>query len=89
MLNIHCQKGTANDARPLDLAQRPNLFQQLSTDLDRTQDQMIFRYVVHTRVLDYLMCGWHIAIPDLGPPHNQYSVGMSWLCNCKMVEPLK
>ncbi len=48
-----------------------------------------YRYVVHSRVLDYLMCGWHIAIPDLGLPHSQYSVGMTWLCNCKMVEPLK
>jgi hypothetical protein len=48
---------------------------------------MIFRWVSHSRVLDYLLCGWHIAIPDLGHPHSQWSVGLSWLCNCKMVEP--
>ena len=47
-----------------------------------------FRWVVHERVLPYLMCGWHIMIPDLGYPHNQYAVGMCWLCKCRMTEPL-
>lgn len=50
---------------------------------------MIFRFVVHERVLDYLMCGWHIAQPDLGPPHGGWSVLMQWLCPCKMVESIK
>lgn len=48
---------------------------------------MMFRFVVHEHVLDYLMCGWHIAQPDLGPPHGDWSVLMAWLCDCKMVEP--
>jgi hypothetical protein len=33
------------------------------------------------------MCGWHISVPDLGWPHHQWSVGMSWLCSCKEVIP--
>ena len=47
---------------------------------------MIFRYVTHDRVLDYLMCGWHIATVDIGH-HGFYGVLMQWTCNCKMVEP--
>ena len=49
---------------------------------------MICRYIVHERVMDYLMCGWHILIPDLGIHHSRYSVMMAWLCDCKRVEPL-
>lgn len=48
---------------------------------------MIFRFVAHERVLDYLMVGWHIATVDLGH-HSQYSVLLQWLCPCQMVEPL-
>jgi hypothetical protein len=48
---------------------------------------MICRYVLHERVLDYLMCGWHILIADLGPNHREFSVMLAWLCDCKMVEP--
>ena len=50
---------------------------------------MIFRIVTHERVLDYLMCGWHIAVADLGLPHNNWSVLMQWLCPCNPVEPIK
>lgn len=46
------------------------------------------RYVAHQDVLDYLMCGWHILIPDLGLPHSHYGVVMAWLCECQMVKPL-
>lgn len=49
---------------------------------------MIFRFVAHERVIDYLMCGWHIAGFDLGH-HSEYSVLMQWLCSCKMVEPIR
>lgn len=49
---------------------------------------MIFRIVVHERVLDYLNCGWHIAETDLGY-HTQFSVLMQWLCPCEPVEPIK
>ena len=49
---------------------------------------MIFRYVTHDRVLDYLMCGWHIAAADIGH-HSFYGVLMQWLCDCEMVEPLR
>ena len=48
---------------------------------------MIFRYTIHERVLDYLMCGWQIAQHDLHH-HSHYSILLSWPCNCKMVEPL-
>jgi hypothetical protein len=48
---------------------------------------MIYRYVRHERVLDYLMCGWHILVPDLAH-HGEWSVIMAWLCNCKIAEPL-
>lgn len=47
----------------------------------------VYRFVVHEHVLDYLNCGWHIAVADLGPPHNNWSVLMQWLCPCEMVEP--
>ena len=43
---------------------------------------MIFRYVVHEKVHDYLACGWHIA-SVLG----QHSCLMQWMCGCKCVEP--
>ncbi len=49
---------------------------------------MIFRYVTHDRVLDYLMCGWHIAVVDLGH-HSFYGVLMQWMCQCPMIEPLR
>jgi hypothetical protein len=45
------------------------------------------RYVTHACVLDYLMCGWHILVPDLGGRHVEWSVMMAWLCDCKLVEP--
>ena len=47
---------------------------------------MIFRYVQHQFVLDYLRCGWHIASADLGY-HAQFAVLMQWLCDCRCVEP--
>lgn len=47
---------------------------------------MIFRYVTHDRVLDYLNVGWHIACADLGH-HACYSVLLQWCCGCKTVEP--
>lgn len=47
---------------------------------------MIYRYVVHERVVEYLKLGWWIACADLGP-HGYYSVLMNWPCSCKMVEP--
>ena len=49
---------------------------------------MIFRIVTHERVLDYLMCGWHIAEADLGP-YMQWAVILQWLCPCNPVEPIK
>lgn len=53
----------------------------------RLRDQfLIFRFVRHERVLDYLMCGWHIAQVDLGH-HSEWAVLMQWLCECPMVEP--
>lgn len=48
---------------------------------------MTFRYVTHDRVRDYLNTGWHIAAADMGH-HGYYSVLMTWLCECKQVEPV-
>ena len=47
---------------------------------------MIFRYVIHERVSEYLNLGW-IVCADLGPVHGQWSVLMRWLCECPYVEP--
>lgn len=46
---------------------------------------MIFRYVNHHRVGDYLQCGWHIASVEISP----HSILMQWLCGCECVEPLE
>jgi hypothetical protein len=46
-----------------------------------------FRYVVHERVPDYLLCGW-LAHPSLEETyHGQYSALLEWRCQCRMVEP--
>jgi len=44
------------------------------------------RYVRHHLVMDYLLLGWMVAA-DMGPHGGQYCVIMSWLCQCKIVEP--
>lgn len=49
---------------------------------------MTLRFVPHHRVLDYLMVGWHILVPDAGTHRREYSVIMAWLCTCKTKEPL-
>ena len=47
---------------------------------------MIFRYVLHEHVADYLRLGWMLC-PPLGPPHEYYSALLCWMCACKCVEP--
>jgi hypothetical protein len=47
---------------------------------------MIFRYVVHERVEEYMKLGWWIVQTNM-QHHGYYSVLMNWPCNCKMVEP--
>jgi hypothetical protein len=48
-----------------------------------------FRYVVHDRVPDYLLCGW-LAHPALeGSYHGQYSALLEWRCACPPAEPRK
>lgn len=48
-----------------------------------------YRYVIHERVPDYLLCGW-LATPALeGTHHGFYSVLMAWLCDCPTTEPTK
>ena len=49
---------------------------------------MIYRYVRHEHVLDYLKLGWHIATVDIGY-HSRYSILMVWLCQCEAKEPRK
>jgi hypothetical protein len=45
------------------------------------------RWVIHSRVPDYLLCGW-MALPTLeGTGHGIYSAHCVWLCGCKLVEP--
>lgn len=50
---------------------------------------MLFRYVVHSRVLDYARIGWHIADTLDGTGHGNYAILMQWLCACPCVEPRK
>lgn len=49
---------------------------------------MIFRYVIHDRVLDYARLGWCIADTFEHICHGEYSVLMVWFCDCPYVEPL-
>lgn len=90
----HCPRGHEYSGRNLHVGSKGER-KCRACDLERYYERKykvkrwILRYVAHENVFDYMKCGWHLAIPDLGHPHNQYSVAMSWLCNCKMVEPLK
>jgi hypothetical protein len=52
----------------------------------RSTTELIYRFVAHHRVHDYLNVGWHIASADIGH-HSAWSVLMHWPCDCKMVEP--
>jgi hypothetical protein len=46
------------------------------------------RWVIHARVMDYLLCGW-MALPSLeGTGHGIYSAHCVWLCACSLVEPI-
>jgi hypothetical protein len=44
------------------------------------------RYVRHERVDAFLRCGWMMAF-DIGGSHREWSVGMVWLCECRMRDP--
>lgn len=48
---------------------------------------MIFRFVPHSRVLDYSRLGWHIADTLDGTNHGSYAILMQWMCGCRPVEP--
>jgi hypothetical protein len=55
------------------------------------------RFVLHHDALDYLRLGWCPSLCDRSlcdrslaldsTPHGQYSVLLSWLCQCPLVEP--
>lgn len=47
---------------------------------------MIFRYVKHERVTDYLELGWMVCA-DLGRVHGHWCALMRWPCQCQHVEP--
>jgi hypothetical protein len=47
-----------------------------------------FHFAAHDRVLDYLMCGWHIINVDLAH-HSEYGVLLEWLCDCPVTSPRK
>lgn len=45
------------------------------------------RWVIHQRVMDYLLLGW-LALPSLeGTGHGIYSAHCVWLCRCRLAEP--
>ncbi len=49
-------------------------------------------FVLHDRAGDYLRLGWCPSLCDRSPaldgtPHGQYSVLMSWICQCLPIEP--
>jgi hypothetical protein len=45
------------------------------------------RFVPHDRTIDYLRLGWCPSPALDDTPHGQYSVLMSWICQCQPVEP--
>lgn len=47
----------------------------------------MYRYVIHEKMLPYLQLGWHIEIPLADDYHSQWGMTLSWLCECKCVEP--
>lgn len=51
-------------------------------------NERTFRYVVHSRIADYLRLGW-LIVADLGHPHNQWSVLAEWVCDCPLKEPVR
>jgi hypothetical protein len=50
----------------------------------------ILHYVPRWQALDWIRLGW-IIVRRNGhfPNHDQYSITMEWLCDCKMVRPRK
>lgn len=44
-------------------------------------------YVLYENVLDYLACGWMVAIPNGAGRLNWYGIVMEWRCDCKIVRP--
>ena len=50
---------------------------------------MIFRYVLHERINDYLQLGWKLADDLQGTPHGNYSVLMQWDKEGEPIEPTK
>jgi hypothetical protein len=47
---------------------------------------MMWRHVVHARIEDYLRLGWVVVIPGRWTHHDNWSVPMRWLCECRPVE---
>ena len=45
-------------------------------------------YVLYHQILDYLACGWIVAIPNETSHINAYGVVMEWRCDCKIPRPL-
>ena len=45
-------------------------------------------YVRYEHILDYLACGWMVAIPNAAmPTHHSYGIVMEWRCTCKIARP--
>jgi len=59
---------------------------QNASKITKHPEWKTFRYVPHFRVGDFLKAGWHATGSDLGH-HNEYSILMEWLCDCKINEP--
>ena len=73
---VRCRR--TEEQRPRHAAHSPNLNQ-------RTWHAT---YVLYEHILDYLACGWMVAIPNAAmPTHHSYGIVMEWRCTCKIVRP--
>jgi hypothetical protein len=65
---------------------KPETVQQSAADAVSNYPKTHYvRFVRHSRVMDYLLCGW--TMKPIGGGHGLWAVLMIWPCNCKMVEP--
>lgn len=46
-----------------------------------------YRLVRHSRVIDFLMCGWSLTLADL-EHHNEWSAMLYWPCTCRVAVPI-
>jgi hypothetical protein len=49
----------------------------------------IFHWAKLHELGDWLACGWVFAATNAPMHHHDYSFMMEWLCDCKMVRPVR